>query len=58
MNTLAAEYSSELVALTIESTDDMICLVLSDGREVKTALPQMTDKSSTGVQLLPWNVAR
>ena len=38
MNTLAKSQETEIVAVEIQFTKDMICLVLSDGREVKTPL--------------------
>jgi hypothetical protein len=38
MNTLAKNQETEFVAIEIAFTDDMICLILSDGREVKTPL--------------------
>ena len=38
MNTLAKSQETEIVAVEVQFTKDMICLVLSDGREVKTPL--------------------
>ena len=38
MNTLAKNEESAFVAIEVSFTKDMICLVLSDGREVKTPL--------------------
>lgn len=38
MNTSALKSEQESVAVEVSFTDDMICLVLDDGREVKTPL--------------------
>lgn len=38
MNTLARSQEDEFVAIDVKFTNDMICLVLSDGREVRTPL--------------------
>ena len=38
MSTLAAPSDGRPVATEVSFTDDMICLVLADGREVKTPL--------------------
>ena len=38
MNTLASNPETEFVAVEVSFTKDMICLVLSDGREVRTPL--------------------
>jgi hypothetical protein len=38
MNTLASSREHEIIAIDVSFTKDMICLTLSDGREVKTPL--------------------
>ena len=38
MSTLAKHQESENIAVDVHFTKDMICLILSDGREVKTPL--------------------
>ena len=38
MNTLAKVQETETIAIEVQFTKDMICLILSDGREVKTPL--------------------
>ena len=38
MNTLARSLETETIAIEAQFTKDMICLILSDGREVKTPL--------------------
>lgn len=38
MNTLAKNQEDEFIAIDVTFTKDMICLALSDGREVKTPL--------------------
>jgi hypothetical protein len=38
MSTSAQRVETESVAIEVSFTDDMICLVLDDGREVKTPL--------------------
>lgn len=38
MNTLAKSQETDVIAIEVQFTKDMICLVLSDGREVKTPL--------------------
>lgn len=38
MSTLAKSIETEVIAIDVQFTKDMICLVLADGREVKTPL--------------------
>ena len=38
MNTLAKSQEDEFVAIDVKFTNDMICLALVDGREVRTPL--------------------
>lgn len=38
MSTLAKSQEHEIIAIAVSFTKDMICLILSDGREVKTPL--------------------
>lgn len=38
MNTLAKNQETEFITTEVTFTEDMICLILSDGREVRTPL--------------------
>lgn len=57
MNTSALKTEREPVAVDVSFTDDMICLVLDDGREVKTPLefyPRLA--KATKAQLLDYRL--
>jgi len=38
MSTLKIKAESEPIAISVDFADDMICLILADGREIKTPL--------------------
>jgi len=57
MSTLAKKHESDFTAISIDFSDDMICLGLEDGREIKTPIefyPRLAHATKKQLKNFKW----